>query len=1314
MEHRLNNEKTSDQALQPVFMGWGEHQTLTEVAELITTQVQVFLKLDRIVVYQFDREYNGQVIAETCDESRLPSLKGLHFPATDIPPQARQRLFTARQRVIIDVDSKRKILVSQKESATGHSLTPEDIRYAPVDPCHLQYLLGLGVLSSITFSIVHQGQLWGLLVGHHSDPRQFSEAEIQTVQLWVDQLSVALAQHLLRQQVKQHQQQADVIDRLNLLLAQEELSPDCWQKVLQLMMQHLDADGCRLYVLPGSLGEQGFVHTCGVQPAVALESDEIWNRYYQALEHTHDSSITAALEPVAGRPPILVSTSRRWDGHADGQFLTQLLQPADISAVLVVPIHWQYEMMGYLSFFRLTHDTEITWAGQHNDDVRNDLPRASFAAWREQQRQVRGWQSADLEMANLASRYLYMGVMQHWLRRQANQKAAHDAMTDLPNWLLFNKQLQLSLLQCLRQGKGLAVGILNLEQFKRINTTYGHTVGNYLLKSVAHRLKECLDQHLQWETAAEVCPTLARWHGDRFALLLPATVGKEAVRFYAEALLGCLQRPFWIQGEDVYLTANMGIALAPYDGDTAEALIQHAEAALYETKHQGHSRYLIYASMAGIEDSLSQQRLANDLYRALTQQELLLHYQPQVDLATGNIIGLEALVRWQHPQLGLVPPDKFIAIAEEVGLIGQLDTWVLRRACLQYQQWRQAGLPALRLAVNVSANQFSSAQVVGLVQEVLQDTAIAPGELELEITEETVTRNLQQATGILGQLKEMGIKIALDDFGVGYSSLNVLKHFPVDTLKIDKSFLQNCPENAQDAAIVETVITLGHNLNLVVLAEGVETQEQVIWLQKLHCDLLQGYYFSRPQPPEALLPWLEGQMGRGTSLKPGRQSRGLAFGVVGSGAGEAPGRHPLPSLLKRTDLWCKPEQVLQTVGSGLKPYFSKLPRLGSSQPSGNPLPTAAPLPEAEPVSITSLTAALQPNPQRQHLQREQLIRSVTEKIRQSLHLDDILTTIVEEVRRLIDTDRVILYKFSERWDGRVVQESVSPDFPAILGQYIEDHCFSSEYVKYYRQGRVRAIEDVTTAGIADCHRDMLLGFGVRANLVLPVAFQDQLWGLLIAHHCHGTRVWRQDEVELLGQLAVQSAIAIHQGELYQQLELSNRALQKLSSQDRLTQLANRGRFDQKLQEEWQRLARTEAPLALVFYDIDHFKSYNDTYGHPAGDRCLRQVAAVLQNAVQRPGDLVARYGGEEFVLLLPETNQDGACQVAARIQQALDELAIPHGGSPLQRVTLSCGIACRVPQPKESSSSLLQQADDALYRAKAAGRNQTALAESWT
>lgn len=1264
-----------DHSYRPVLLGWSESQNLEEVAELITTQVQLFLGIDRVMVYRFDADYNGQVIAEAVDESRLPTMRGLHFPGGDIPPQARTFLMKARQRVIVDVASKQKTLLSRPDDAAAAFLDASDIRYSPVDACHLQYLLGMGVLSSITFSIVHQGKLWGLLVGHHSDSRQFAEAEIQTVQLWVDQFSVALAQDLLRQQVRQQQRQEALLNKVSLLMDQETLTDEGWLKVLQVIATDLDAEGCRLYLLPSNLNSQKAVYTYGVQPVMAPEGEDIWPQFCMAL-----SPLTSDLDQEVESSPILFGSAQRWESSAEGKPLKMLFESSEISSVLVLPLHCQDEVIGYLSFYRQAETLEITWAGHDNDDHRNHRPRASFAAWQEQRQRVRPWGKTELALARSVVRHLYMGLMQHWIKTRINRRSAHDVMTNLPNWLLFNQQLNLAILQCLRQGRAFAVGILNLDQFKRINTAYGQTFGNYLLQSVAHRLNECLKLELQHSEDSEFC-MLARWHGDRFAFLLPADGGQEAINHQAQKLLACLRRPFSLQGEEVYLTASLGIAVAPYDGSTADALIQHAETAMYQAKQQGSGSYLIYSQVSQREGSLSYQRLANDLYRALTQQELELYFQPQGHLQTENIIGVEALVRWQHPQLGLISPDRFIPIAEETGLIGQLDEWVLRTACWQYRQWRQAGLPPLRLAVNLSATQFQSSRLVKLVKEVLQDTEIPAHELELEITEETVTRDIQKAVNVLNQLKEMGVQIALDDFGTGYSSLNVLKHFPVDTLKIDKSFVRNCPQNVQDAAIVQTIVALGHGLKLNVLAEGVETPEQVAWLQSLACDHLQGYYLSRPQPASAMAEWLWAKtielVDRPQQLHP-----------------ETVWHSPSPSQSAHYQVKTPP---LLTGGSRLS---------GGSRQSQRELATMPETADLVPVSISSMTAVLQPNRVHHQLQREQLIRSVTEKIRQSLHLDDILSTIVEEVRHLLITDRVILYKFADNWEGSVVEESVSPHYRALLGLQIVDKCFAEKYVKYYRQGRVRAIEDVNTADIADCHRDFLKGLDVRANLVMPVAYQDQLWGLLIAHHCRGPRPWQQDEVALLGQLAVQAAIAIHQGELYQQLEISNRELQKLSSQDRLTQIANRHRFDQRLQEEWLRLKRSQEPLSLIICDIDYFKLYNDTYGHPAGDRCLQQVAKVLSNAAQRPGDLAARYGGEEFVVLMADTDAAGAHLVAERIQEELKRLAIPHGASPLQRVTLSLGIACQVPDSETSPERLIQQADGELYRAKAAGRNQ--------
>lgn len=1241
----------------PALLAWGEEHSLDNIAELITTQVQLFLGLDRVMVYRFDADFNGQVIAESVNPDRLPSMRSLHFPASDIPAPARKFLLSARQRVIVDVASKQKMLLEKPDQPSSVFPQASDVRYSPVDPCHLQYLLSMGVLSSVTYSLVHQGNLWGLLVGHHSESRRFSEAELQTVQIWVDQFSVALAQERLRQQVQQHQTQEALSNQLRLLLEQETLTPDCWRKVLEVIAIAFGVQGCRLALKASQVSPQTAVYTYGPQPALEIESADIWPQVWATLKPYPESSASSP----TGRM-VLTSTAQKWHKTANAELFEALFAAADITALLVLPLYHQAETIGYLSLYRQSQTVNIVWAGQTSEDPRNAGPRASFAAWQEQRCQASTWREADIVLAQSVVRHLTLGLMQHWVKLHVARHSAHDAMTDLPNWMLFTQQLQLAIWQSLKQGTAIAVGVLNLNQFRRINTTYGQTFGNYLMRSVAHRLSEELKQILPAEGA--ISHRLARWHGDRFALLIPVIGGNESVNRYAQAILDSLARSFFLQTEEVYLTGNLGMAIAPYDGDTTDALIQHAETALDQAKRAGNGHYQLYSQGSETGDRVSEQRLANDLYRALSHQELEIHYQPQGDLATGRIIGVEALVRWQHPQLGLISPDRFIPIAEETGLIGQLDEWVLRTACWQYRQWRQRGIPAMRLAVNVSATQFQSERWIGLIQEVLADTELAADELELEITEATLVQDIQKAVGVLQQLKHLGVQIAMDDFGTGYSSLNMLKHLPIDRLKIDRSFVRNSPENAEDAAIVQTIVALGQGLHLSVLAEGVETQTQQEWLQSLGCDHFQGYYLARPQIADNLFAWLQ------------TQSVAIA---------------PTPS---RPDYCCASKILPLPPARPLEPL---LPRVSTA--SGE-LQSTPP-----PVTISSMTTVLAAHQQPYRVHQEHVIRSVIEKIRQSLHLDDILPAIVDEVRQLLDTDRVILYKFSDTWEGQVVEESVSPHFAALIHQQIIDRCFAEKYVKYYRQGRVRAIEDIETADIAECHRELLRRYQVRANLVMPVAYQDQLWGLLIAHHCQEPRAWQQQEVSLLGQLAVQAAIAIHQGELYQQLELTNRELQKLSMQDRLTQVANRHCFDQRLQEEWQRLQQAPAPLSLIFGDIDYFKHYNDFYGHPAGDRCLQAVARVLKAAVRRPGDFIARYGGEEFVLVLPETDINGAYLVAQRIQQQLAQLNLPHGGSPLGQVTLSVGIACQMPQTGQAATQLVQQADQQLYAAKAAGRN---------
>ncbi|MFE1748489.1 diguanylate cyclase domain-containing protein [Coleofasciculus sp. H7-2] len=344
---------------------------------------------------------------------------------------------------------------------------------------------------------------------------------------------------------------------------------------------------------------------------------------------------------------------------------------------------------------------------------------------------------------------------------------------------------------------------------------------------------------------------------------------------------------------------------------------------------------------------------------------------------------------------------------------------------------------------------------------------------------------------------------------------------------------------------------------------------------------------------------------------------------------------------------------------------------------------------------------------RMQVLRERLMGAIAQRIRQSLHLEEILNTTVAQVREFLQTDRVLIYRFEPDWSGVVVVESVDDRWISMLGRRLLDPDFATTFVSLYQHGRIQTTDDIYAAGLTPCHIDLLAQFQVRANLVVPILQGEQLWGLLIAHHCSGPRQWQQFNVDLLQQLATQVAIAIQQSELYQQLEAANQQLQRLASVDGLTQIANRRCFDESFDKEWRRMAREEIPLSLIMSDIDFFKNYNDTYGHQAGDECLRQVASAINRVLKRPADLVARYGGEEFAIILPNTTAEGAFQVAETIRLEVKALKIRHINSPISEyVTLSLGIATAQPWQDGSSETLIAAADQALYQAKAEGRDR--------
>ncbi len=413
-------------------------------------------------------------------------------------------------------------------------------------------------------------------------------------------------------------------------------------------------------------------------------------------------------------------------------------------------------------------------------------------------------------------------------------QALHDLLTDLPNRVLFNERLDDALKQASISDEQLAVCFLDLDRFKTINDTLGHAIGDQLLQSVSARLTQSLREG----------DIIARWGGDEFTILLPKIRDVKDAANIQERILTALRPVFDIENHHLHISASIGIALYPVDGEDAETLIKHADVALYGAKSQGRNKFQFYNSAINPQ-ATELLVLENSLYHALERHEFSVFYQPQVNITTNKISKMEALLRWQHPELGLISPAKFIPLAEETGLIVPIGEWVLRNACSQTKYWQNnLALPSLSVAVNLSARQFQQPNLVELIKQILTETELAPECLELEITETIAMQNIELTIDILNQLSQMGVSISIDDFGTGYCSLSYLKNFPIHTLKIDRSFVRDLTTNSRDAAITTAIIALAHGLNLAVVAEGVETEEQCNVLKNLNCELMQGYLFS--------------------------------------------------------------------------------------------------------------------------------------------------------------------------------------------------------------------------------------------------------------------------------------------------------------------------------------------------------------------------------------------------------------------------------------------------------------------------------------
>jgi diguanylate cyclase (GGDEF)-like protein len=577
--------------------------------------------------------------------------------------------------------------------------------------------------------------------------------------------------------------------------------PQLKPELLAEIAQALNADGSRLLILPKAPAQRAQVFSYGLQPrsATPVEKNSLWQ------DILNPQTTTIAPQPLVGVYPI----DRIWE-HPILAPLSIAFATIGIRSLLILPLSYHHQCIGCLTLFR---------SG-------SPLP----------------WTNDQLKLAQRLAIDLYLAVMQQQVEQMFGDRTYYDVLTGLPHRLLLDRWLSLSLTKMPVEGKVLAVILINLDRFKNINDSLGHKFGDRLLQLIAVRLKQTLDS-----TAI-----VGRWSGDEFALLIPNLSNIAAVTEVADRVLNSFDLPFIfeqnfqsLKTNSLHVKIRMGIAIATDSNCNSETLIQQADIALNRSKNHGGNNYEIYASTV-THPLIDRLKLEHILDRAIIDRKLFLHYQPQIDIQTGSIIGIEALLRCQDAHAKTINPADFIPIAEETGSIIPIGEWVIRTACQQNQRWQQMGLGNFPIAVNFSVKQLQDPHLIDIIFEILAETRLAPATLEVEITESIAIKDLDKTIAILESLREIGVKISLDDFGTGYSSLAALKHLPLDRLKIDRSFIRELKVNTVDASIVNTIINLGHELNLNVVAEGVETIEQFELLRSINCDAVQGFFFSRP------------------------------------------------------------------------------------------------------------------------------------------------------------------------------------------------------------------------------------------------------------------------------------------------------------------------------------------------------------------------------------------------------------------------------------------------------------------------------------
>ncbi|MEC4804639.1 MAG: EAL domain-containing protein [Jaaginema sp. PMC 1079.18] len=773
------------------------HRTLDLPTILNTTvsEIRQFLQSDRVLIYPLNPS-DPQTIAI---ESVIPPWQSLtNTPVCDN--------YFVQTHLQLYVD--------------GQIQTVKNIHSDNISPEYRQLLKNCQVQASLAVPIVTDNeQLWGFAIVHQCNaPRNWTTDEIDLLKELAIHVAIAISQANLLHQTYQQVERETTINRISRLLHTPGNLEDIHQTALDETVKALKSLGGRLYIIADSTSMASQLYISGEQPVFrSLEEKELWPSYLQTLNHTHQNSQTPTYE---------ILSLEELERHPQLWPLAPGLATQEVRSILLILIQYQQQYVGCLSLFR---------GDRFSDNSPKQIPPAPATLWSQE----------DIYLAETLGVHLYLAVMQKQVEATIHHQASHDLLTKLPNRTLFDQHLALALKNITQPEEMLAVMFLDLDCFKSINDSLGHAIGDRLLQQAAQRITHCLRNG----------DIVARWGGDEFTVILPQIATPENATKIAQRIHEAFILPFHCGSYELRITVSVGIAFAPNPGQDAEILLKNADTAMYRAKQRGRNQSELYTSEMNVQ-AFDRLVLMNDLYRALEKNELVLYYQPQVNVKTGITMGVEALIRWQHPERGLIPPDRFIPIAEETGQIDAIGEWVMNAACQQNRAWQLSGLPPIRMAINISGRQFQRENFAQLIARILTDTGLDPQDLEIEITESIAMQDIGLTVSVLKELSAMGVSIAIDDFGTGYSSLATLKQFPLHTLKIAREFVRDLMTNSNDVAVVQTIIALGHGLNLDIVAEGVEDREQLDCLRALNCDIAQGYFWSRPLPKLEMITWL--------------------------------------------------------------------------------------------------------------------------------------------------------------------------------------------------------------------------------------------------------------------------------------------------------------------------------------------------------------------------------------------------------------------------------------------------------------------------